>query len=73
MLFKEVTNGLYIYNVSDNLKNNCDKHILKHNYHHSLVSTVKPNESKFTNCKLKISKMALDLHKNWEGQNMITS
>ena len=61
MHFKEISNGLYVYNASnDILKKN--KSTLKSNYQYSLVSTVKQNEQNFTPHETKAAQAAIKLY-----------
>ena len=61
--FKEIETGLYVYDATSDISNIKNKNILnKSSCHYSLVSTVKNNESKFTNRKIRNAKLALDLH-----------
>ena len=65
MLFKEVINGLYVYNASNDLPEttNENKNIPnKTGYHYSLVSTVYENEKQFTNREIKAAKISLELY-----------
>ena len=60
MKFKEIIYGLYVYDVSNDLKNKDTK---KNVYNYPSVSTTRSNENKFTAREIKNAKLAIDLHK----------
>ena len=48
MSFKEISNGLYVYDATEDIMHKKNKIILKRNYQYSLVSTISQNECNFT-------------------------
>ena len=63
MSFKEVGNGLYVYDATEDIMHKKNNTTLKKNYQYSLVSTVFENECHFTPRELKSAKLALELHR----------
>ena len=73
MHFKEISNGLYVYDASDDILQK-NKSTLKSNYQYSLVSTVKQNEQNFTPREIKAAQAAIKLsHKIGRPSHQICS
>ena len=60
MFFKEIANGLYVYDASNDIQKK-DNSILKPNCEYSLVSTVKQNEQNFTPREIRAAQAAIKL------------
>ena len=62
MYFKEIANGLYVYDASNDIKETKTKNTLKSNYCYLLISTTFENESKFTPREVQGARLARELH-----------
>ena len=62
MHFKEIANGLYVYDASNDIKETKTKNTLKPNYRYSLISTTFENESKFTSREVQGARSARELY-----------